>query len=132
MAVKIITDPTKLERDQVVRPSLDQLEEAARITFEQAINMSRQVRKTKALEDTDYYRKFIAACLESMSYKLFAVKRLGRNYIPEAGAILRVHTEITVDFWWLVAHYKNQKEHANLLSKQFFFFLISSFLIKLI
>ena len=120
MAVKIITDPTKLKRDQIIRPTLGQLEKVARSTFDLAVDMSRHVRKAKALEDTDYYRRFIAACLGSMSNKLFAIKRLGPNYIPEAGAILRVHTEITVDFFWLAAHYKHQKEHANLLSKQFF------------
>ena len=118
--MKNIAKPKKLERDQVIRPTLSQLEEAARITFDLAVDMSRHVRKTKALEDTDYYQRFIAACLESMSNKLFAIKRLGPNYIPEAGAILRVHTEITVDFFWLAAHYKHQKKHANLLSKQFF------------
>ena len=119
---KIITDPKKLERDQVVRPSLSQLEESSRSTFDLAVDMSRHIRKTKALEDTDNYRKYIAACLESMSNKLFAIKKLGPDYLPEARAILRVHTEITVDFFWLAAHYYHKKKHADLLSKQFFLF----------
>ncbi len=119
---KIITDPKNLERDQVVRPSLSQLEEVAKITFELAVDMSRHVREDKWLSDTSYYRNFISSCLESMSNKLFALKRLGPVYIAEACAILRVHTEITVDFFWLAAHYRHKKTDADLLSKQFFLF----------
>ena len=128
MSAKIITDPKNLERDQVVCPSLCQLEQVALITFRLAVDMSRHVARAEALEDTQHYRRFISACLKSMSYKMLAIKRLGPNYISEVRAIFRVHTEIAVDFFWLADHYKRQKEHAELLSKQFFLFGSKQFL----
>ena len=128
MPAKIITDPKKLERDQVVCPSLCQLETVALTTFDLAVNMSRHVEIDKALDDTQHYRSFIASCLNSLSYKMFAIKRLGHTYLSEARAILRVHTEIAVDFFWLADHYSHRKEDADLLSKQFFLFGNKQFL----
>ena len=128
MSAKIITDPKNLERDQVDCPSLCQLEQVALITFRLAVDMSRHVARAEALEDTQHYRRFISACLKSMSYKMLAIKRLGPNYISETRAIFRVHIEIAVDFFWLADHYKRQKEHAELLSKQFFLFGNKQFL----
>ena len=128
MSAKIITDPKNLARDQVDCPSLCQLEQVARTTFDLAVDMSRHVARAEALEDTQHYRRFISACLKSMSHKMLAIKRLGPNYISEARAILRVHTEIAVDFFWLADHYRDQKEHADLLSKQFFLFGNKQFL----
>ena len=128
MTTEIITDLKNLQRDQVAPPSLPQLEDVARTTFEHAVTMSRHVEKDTALDGTPHYRRFIAACLKSMSYKMFAIKRLGGTYLSEARAILRVHTEIAVDFFWLADHYRNQKEHADLLSKQFFLFHNKQFL----
>ena len=128
MPAKIITDPKNLERDQVACPSLCQLETVALTTFDLAVDLSRHVGKAKSLDDTQHYRKFISACLKSMSDKIIAIKRLGYNYISEARAILRVHTEIAVDFFWLADHYGDQKEDADLLSKQFFLFGSKQFL----
>ena len=128
MSAKIITDPRNLKRDQVACPSLSQLEQVALTTLDLAVDMSRHVQKSESLEDTQHYRRFISACLKSMSYKMIAIKRLGLNYISEARAIFRVHTEIAVDFFWLADHYKHQKEHAELLSKQFFLFGTKQFL----
>lgn len=128
MSAGIIADPKDPERDQVPCPSLRQLAQVAVKTFELAGDMSRHVAIAKPLEDTHHYRRFISACLKSMSYKMLAIKRLGPNYISEARAIFRVHTEIAVDFFWLADHYRDQSEHADLLSKQFFLFGNKQFL----
>ena len=120
MSALIITDPKHLTRDQVSRPSSQQLAEVAVCTYEYACDLARQVRRATHLDATQRYRAFVAACLEGSAQKVMAIKRLGLNYISEVGAILRGVTEISVDFFWLASHYDHDPSHADQLARQFF------------
>ena len=120
MSAKIITDTKKLTREQVIRPSSNDLEEVARKTYDISFAVARGVRRATVLDDTPYFRRFIAASIEGISNKLRAIKRIGYKYIPEAGSILRDLTEVVVDFFWVASHFEHKKGDAEQISHQFF------------
>ena len=119
MPERIITDPQKIPRDLVKRPTREQLEDVICRTYDLGFRIARETRRSEALSDYAYFRSFMAASLEGCCNKLFVIKRIGEQYIPEAGSILRDLTEIVVDVFWVLSHFKQDKDLAELLGRQF-------------
>lgn len=120
MAGRIITNPLVLTREQVTPPDMEKLHQVCLQVHELANRMARNVSADTHLDDTPCVRRFMSACLQGMAQKVLAIKRLGPGYVPEVGAILRVHTEAAIDFFWLLSHYCHRRADAEKIATHFF------------
>lgn len=117
---KFTGTPQKISREQVQKPSSEQLAQVAMDTHNEVCDLARRVKGASPIKDMPFFEDYIVVSLEALAKKLLVVKRIGPNYIPEACSILRDLTEVVVDFFWILSHYEEDPDRAEQLSEQFF------------
>jgi len=125
---RIITDPRKLHRDQVQRPSSDKLSELAGQTDSELTAKAKDVRTASKLKSWPNFRSYVAHCMDATGRKLMAISRLQKNYLPEAQSIFRDLTEVVVDLFWVYGYFRECNSTGERIAERFYKFPAHVFL----